>query len=280
MIKSFLVFTLKFILVLSLISFPFLGFSQKWDIGMHVGAAGYMGEINEVNPFLFNRPNFGISVRRNLNPDFSIKLGFDQAWIYGNDANSKNPDQIQRNLNFTSSITEASAEFEFNFFKFNPYNRFERFSPYLITGIAIFKYNPYTFLNGGKIYLRTVGTEGQLPTPTGTTYKSPGLYSTLSWNIPIGAGFKYHLSGPFSLTIEYGYRFTHTDYLDDIGGRYPDLKGQTLTSNVYLLSDRSKGHVFKAGDERGDSRSYDKYFFGNVGIIYTFRSIDCPKFNH
>jgi len=270
----------KHIILLFFFSLPFLGFSQKWDIGVHGGMAGYMGEINELNPLQFNKPDFGISIRRNLNPDFSVRFGLDQAWIFGNDAHSKNPDQIQRNLNFTSSITEASLVFEFNFFKFNPFDHQERFSPYLMAGLGAFIYNPYTYLDGNKVFLRNVGTEGQLIPPPNRLAYYPSQYGTTSWNVPVGFGFKYHLIGNFSMDMEYGYRFTFTDYLDDIGGLYPDLTNVNPNADIYRLSDRSVGHIYKAGDQRGDSRLYDKYFFGNISITYTFRSLDCPKFSH
>jgi Domain of unknown function (DUF6089) len=257
---------------------PVLSFSQKWDIGLHIGASGYMGEINQINPFQFNEPNFGIHVRKNLDPSFSFRVGLDQAWIIGIDANSKNPDQIQRNLSFASSITEASFIFEFNFYKFNPYDHQMRFSPYLMTGITGFYYNPFTYLNGNKVFLKSVGTEGQfIPPPLRKDYY-PKQYSNLSFSIPIGFGIKYHLKGPFSLQIEYGYRMTFTDYLDDIGGAYPDLTGVNLSSNIVQLSNRSATYKFTAGNQRGDSRKYDKYFFGTASIFYTFRSIECPKF--
>jgi len=277
---AFLLFMLKYFLILSLFFSPILCFAQKWDIGFHGGLAGYQGEINLLNPLKFNEPDFGAHVRRNLDPNFSIRLGFDQAWILGEDSKSKNPDQIQRNLSFESSITEASLVFEFNFFKFNPFDRQEKFSPYLMAGLGGFIYNPYTYLNGNKVFLRTVGTEGQLIPPPNRLSYYPSQYGTVSWNIPVGVGIKYHLKGNWSLNAEYGYRFTFTDYLDDIGGLYPDVTNVNPNSDLYLLSDRSVGHVFKAGDQRGDSRSFDKYFFGNVSITYTFRSLDCPKFNH
>lgn len=270
----------KYFFLILCFFYSFQGKAQKWDIGIHGGLSGYQGEINLLNPLKFNEPDFGFHLRRNLDPSFSFRLGFDQAWVLGQDSKSKNPDQIQRNLSFESAISELSLVFEFNFFKFNPFDHQEKFSPYLMAGIGTFLYNPYTYLNGNKVYLRAVGTEGQYISGTNLLSYYPKPYGPLSWNIPLGFGIKYHLLGNFSLNAEYGYRFTFTDYLDDIGGLYPDLTNVDPNSDLYQLSDRSVGHIFKAGDQRGDSRKYDKYFFGNISLTYTFRSIDCPKFSH
>lgn len=270
----------KYFLFLNFIFVPLLSFSQKWDIGLHTGGAGYMGEINQTNPLQINRPEFGFTVRKNLDPSFSIRIGLDQAWIHGDDSKSKNPDQIERNLNFSSAISEASFVFEFNFFKFNPFVKDMSYSPYLFAGISGFIHNPYTFLNGQKVFLRPIGTEGEYVQPPQRKPYYTAPYSTLSWSLPVGVGFKYHLKENLSLNVEYGYRFSFTDYLDDIGGVYPDLNGISTNSQLYQLSDRSVGKTFLPGDQRGDSRKYDKFFFAGIGLTYTFRSLECPKFSH
>lgn len=253
--------------------------AQKYDVGVNLGLSGYMGDLNQRNPLAFNRGGFGITLRKNFNPDFSLKLAFSQILLHADDASSGIPDQVQRNLRFNSWVTEASAQVEFNFFKFNPFDKQESLSPYIFTGLGGFHFNPYTFLNGNKIYLHDVGTEGQFVPktvqPKGSVYPAP--YSRFSVCIPIGVGFKYHLKGNFSFVTEYGFRLTLTDYLDDIAGKYPDTKLFSPDPNYAALSNRS-GYPYASGDQRGGSWKYDKYFYGSVGIIYTFRSIDCPTF--
>jgi hypothetical protein len=36
--------------------------------------------------------------------------------------------------------------------------------------------------------------------------------------IPYGIGIKYNIGGKFSLAADMGYRYTFTDYLDDVSG--------------------------------------------------------------
>ncbi len=251
--------------------------AQKYDIGVNVGASGYMGEINQRNPLNFTRGGFGFTFRKNFNPDFSVKINVEQILLHGDDAHSGVAEQIQRNLKFTSWVTEASAQFEFNFFKFNPFDRRESYSPYVFVGAGFFHYNPYTFLDGHKVFLHEVGTEGQNlpPSQQQNNYSKP--YARLSACLPIGVGFKYHLGGNFSLDTEYGFRLTLTDYLDDIGGVYPNYDVNGTNSQLARLSNRSS-FPYVAGDQRGDSWRYDKYFYASVGLIYTFRAIDCPAF--
>ena len=251
--------------------------AQKYDIGINAGATGYMGEINQRNPLYFTRGGFGLTVRKNFNPDFSLKFSLTQALLHADDQYSHVPEQIQRNLRFTSWVTEASTQFEFNFFKFNPFDNRMSYSPYLFAGVGVFHFNPYTFLDGQKVFLHGVGTEGQnLPASQQLPYY-PKPYALNSVCIPVGMGFKYHLTGNFSMDISYGYRFTFTDYLDDIGGLYPQYTSGGNSTLLARLSNRSS-YPYPAGSQRGDSWKYDKYFYASVGIIYTFRSIDCPKF--
>jgi len=251
--------------------------AQKYDVSINTGATGYMGELNQRNPFDFTRGGFGLSFRKNFNPDFSLKVNFNQLLLHADDANSGVPEQVKRNLKFTSWVTEASVQFEFNFFKFNPFDKRESYSPYIFAGVGIFHFNPYTFLDGHKVFLHDVGTEGQnLPGSQQQNYY-PRPYARFSGCIPIGVGFKYHLGGHMSLVTEYGIRLTFTDYLDDVGGVYPDYTVNGTNTTLARLSNRSY-YTYVPGDQRGDSWRYDKYFYGSVGIIYTFRSIDCPAF--
>lgn len=253
--------------------------AQKYDVGLNIGASGYMGEINQRNPVDFNRGGFGGTFRVNLNPDFSVKFGLSQILLHGADANSGNAEQVQRNLRFNTWVTEASAQFEFNFFKFNPFDNRESYSPYIFAGAGLFHFNPYTFLDGHKVFLHNVGTEGQFLPSSEQQVNYPKPYSRISGCIPIGFGFKYHLGGHLSMIAEYGFRITFTDYLDDIGGIYPNVTAAEQGSTYAKLSNRS-AYPYVYGDQRGDSWKYDKYFYANVGIIYTFRSINCPTFSN
>jgi hypothetical protein len=53
-----------------------------------------------------------------------------------------------------------------------------------------------------------------------TGYAQP--YSLISVSAPLGIGVRYKLNHNFDLGLEIGYRFTMTDYLDDVGGFYAD----------------------------------------------------------
>jgi len=265
--------------------------AQKYDIGLGIGAAGYMGEMNQRNPLAFSRGGGDITLRKNLNPDFSLKFAFSQLLVHGDGSKSSSASIRQQGLMFTSWITEASLQFEFNFFKFNPFDARSSYSPYIFAGFGGFHFNPYTFWQGHKVFLKGVGTEGQTLPAADRQYNYPAPYALNSLQVPVGFGFKSHLSGHFSLVLEYGYRLTFTDYLDDISGLYPvTSKNANLpfskrefppayTPPYYNeLSDRSSAG-YHVGAQRGDSWRYDKYFYGRVGLIYTFRSLECPTFN-
>ena len=110
-----------------------------------------------------------------------------------------------RNLSFNSNIWELAVQGDFNFFKFVPNNPNYLFTPYVTLGAGVFSYDPYAYLNGQKVFLRPLGTEGQ-----NTKYQGRKPYSTMALCIPIGAGIKYNISDKLNLTFEITHRLTTT----------------------------------------------------------------------
>jgi hypothetical protein len=111
-----------------------------------------------------------------------------------------------------------------------------KWTPYLFVGIAGFINNPQALapakdLQGqalpeaGKwVNLRPLGTEGQYSTldPTDVNY---GIkpYSLFQAAIPFGVGARLRLTETLDLWADIGFRYTFTDYLDDVSQNYVDL---------------------------------------------------------
>lgn len=273
------------ILLVLLASFHGAG-AQKIEVGLLAGGSGYMGDLNTHNYQRYSHPALGALLRWNINPRNSIKFSFLHGTLQGSDASSGNPYQESRNLYFRSPLNEFSAQFEFNFFRYNPLWGNERFSPFLFTGISIFSFNPEAKGtppggSGDEWYrLRELGTEGQgLP-------GYPDKYKLAQLAIPFGIGVKYNIGRNWNLIGEMGYRATFTDYLDDVSGYYPGAAAFSTASSpdpaASYFSDRRlqpANPADPAGLQRGDLLKKDTYLFAVIGISYTFVSSWCPAFS-
>ena len=107
---------------------------------------------------------------------------------------------------------------------------------YVFGGIGGVYFNPVGFdrfidpltgeLGSGVKYgLRDLRTEGQ--GAPGDTLFAPGTtYSPVAICIPMGIGIKKAFNGNGGIKLEFGFRFTNTDYLDDVSTNYYDWAAQ------------------------------------------------------
>ena len=159
----------------------------------------------------------------------------------------KFPFQKIRNLDFQNKIWEVSVQGDFNFFKYIPGDPEHRFTPYVTLGVGIIKHNPYTYYEGVKYKLRPLGTEGQ--------GQDNSFYSDQAYCFPFGMGIKYNLVKNLNLGFEVVYRYTNTDYLDDVSTVYhPNYINANGLDIAKKLQDRSIGQIKLDGDQRGFSQ--------------------------
>ena len=235
--------------------------AQTWELGGFVGGAGYMGDLNQNNPLKVSGFAGGAFVKRNFDGYFSAKLGYTYGVISGADSTSKSQQARNRNLSFTTPLSELSLTGEFNFMEYVPSVSKSLYTPYIFAGIAYTGYTPRAKYKGQTYDLREQQTEGN-------TYPN----STIA--IPFGLGIKYNIAGCLSLAADLGYRTALTDRLDDVSGLYPD-KSKLPSAISVALSDRSVGQTGVAGTQRGDLRPRDTYLFVGFSLSYTFISQKC-----
>ena len=243
--------------------------AQTWEIGGALGGFGYMGDLNTTNPIKINKPAAAIFAKYNFNGYLAAKLNFSLGDIKGADSTSNDQQTRDRNLSFTTPLKELSLLAEFNFMKFIPEAGKNKYTPYVFLGGGITAFAPRTNYNGQKVSLRYLRTEGQA-----SEYKQNTIV------IPFGAGFKYNLFGKCTVAAELGYRYTFTDYLDDVSGVYADRTKLTANELSPILADRSgerTGGVFLGapGSQRGDFKPRDMYLFAGFTISYTFVTQKC-----
>ncbi len=252
-------------------------FVHSGEVGIGVGAAHYYGDLNTGGSFDRPKLSVGAFYRKQINPYISAKLGVNYALLGYADKYSKNEAQTLRNLSFNSNIWEFTVGGDFNFFKFNPGFEGYNYTPYVSLGVGLVTYDPYAYLDGTKYHLREYATEGQTE-PYGST----------ALTIPLTVGFKYAFNENTNFFIEAGYRFTSTDYLDDVSTTYPGadaFPGNPQTGGPgigALLSDRSyevtSTPIGVKGRQRGNSSQKDGYAIMQLGVSFNLSSYKCPKY--
>jgi opacity protein-like surface antigen len=252
------------------------GFKHEGEFGVQLGGAHYFGDLNP-NTRL-NRPKiaFGVFFRKQINEYVAFRLGGNFAQLgYSDVYETKNEFRSRRNLSFNTNLWELMLQGDFNFFKFNPTNPDERFTPYLTFGAGIIGFNPYAYLGNNKYFLQPLGTEGQ----GSSAYPDRKPYSLTALAFPVGLGVKFAITDQLNLNIEVAHRFTTTDYIDDVSSTYAGIAAFKPGSPASFLQDRSyeTGSIIGTqGNQRGFSKQKDQYVMATVGITFNFSSYKCP----
>jgi hypothetical protein len=233
------------------------------NLGVMLGGAYYLGELNPAKHFNMMQPAVGIFYRLNQNHRLSYRFGFNFGSIMGDDSQSDDVDQLNRNLNFKSKLQEFHGVVEFNFWEYRINVDKYYFAPYVFLGAAVLKHNPMGEIGGKYVELKPLATEGQ-----GTPLSDRGQYKLYQFTIPFGIGFKINLAHNVGLGFEWGMRKTFTDYLDDVSTQYVNrtlhayYKGAVAASIADKSLDNDAG-VDHTGAQRGNPYIKDWYnFFG------------------
>jgi hypothetical protein len=188
-----------------------------------------------------------------LTRKLNFRTNFSFASISADDAQTSEFYRNNRNLNFTSNIIEFTGIIEFYLSKPSTGNRYnlknslgKKIAPkfmghlgfYLFAGVGGFHFDPTATNNLNysndsyqntqftaskqtkKIKLRELHTEGQGMTGDPAGFESGQTYSNYSICFPFGFGIEKALSNNSGIKIEGGFRYTMTDYLDDVSGLY------------------------------------------------------------
>ncbi len=256
---------------------------QEGEFGITVGAAHYFGDLNTRAAINRPKPAVGLFYRKQFNNYLGIRVSGHFAQLGYSDIYSTNSYQKSRNLSFNTNIMEFAVHGDFNFFKFVPGDPLYSFTPYATIGVGVFSYNPYAYLDGKKVFLRPLGTEGQNIGYKGADGKVRKPYGSTAICIPIGLGVKYSINNDVNLSFQIAERLTTTDYIDDVSTTYigadkfPQVNGQTSTAGI--LQDRSfeKGvPIGVEGRQRGWSKQKDQYVIAEIGISFNISSYKCP----
>jgi opacity protein-like surface antigen len=265
-----------FVALIVIFAFIQATFAQRgWEIGGGAGVSYYFGDLN--TRFNLSHPGLsaGLSARYNFNNRICLKFAGTFGQIGADDAYSANVFEKRRNLNFKSNVWDGTAQIEFNFLPYVHGSRDNFFTPYLLGGFSVFKFNPKGKLNGTWYELASLGTEGQ--------FRGEEYYTTQA-GFTYGGGFKVDLNADWSMNIEFSARRLFTDYLDDVSTVYPNVR-DLERSKGKLAADLSDPSIIGLdgqklgieGRQRGNSNTKDTYMFVGVSFMYYFATLDCPK---
>ena len=252
------------------------------EFGISAGASQYFGDLNPEYHFNTPKPVIGLYFRKQVTDYIAVRIAGHFAQLgYSDVYNTQNTFDLRRNLSFNTNVWELGFQGDFNFFRFIPGDGDHRSTPYLTFGIGMFSFDPYAYLNGQKYYLRELGTEGQ-----GTAaFPDRKPYNNIAAYIPLGVGYKYNLNPKMNIGIEVVYRFTTTDYLDDVSKTYAGINNFPTLSNgdpsvAALLQDRSyetgTPSIGIQGRQRGYSNQTDGYLFAEIMFSFNISSYRCP----
>lgn len=255
-----------------------LSAQRGWEIGGSLGAAYYFGDLNSSYSLSKPGPAASFNGRFNFNTRTSIVFTGSWAYIYADDADSKNGYEQARNLSFASNIFDVATTIEFNFLPYRHGSYGESFTPYVLTGFSAFHFNPRAELNDEWYRLRDLGTEGQ---------EQGNEYFLISGSWIFGGGFKMDLNRVWSINIEFNSHQVFTDYLDDVSTTYPDLDALENRKGpiAAALSDRSLENprfpeLGEEGKQRGDSKDNDSFNIFKVSLMYYFGRVRCPAISN
>ena len=247
-------------------------FLSRAELVISGGGMGYVGDLNDQR--LFSTPGLALGGGLCYRLDNRWSVGGEVRYGRVGCATDCLP---MRNLSFRSHVAEFSVRVQFNFLPLGTGATDYRWSPYLFGGIGAFHFNPeatYVDADGTQrwVALQPLGTEGQ----GSAAYPDRKPYSLVQLCLPFGVGVKARLNSTFSVEIEYGFRKSWTDYLDDVSTTYVGSEvldnGRVNGALAARLADRSGevagGEANAAGIKRGDDSLDDWYtcFHVSVGI--------------
>lgn len=198
---------------------------QSSEIGFGVGTFNYTGDLARSYNFLNSKVAGTVAYRSNLGRAMSFRAALTAGKIGASDSRPIDPFAVERNASFNLFLYELSLGTEYHFLDWRSEKRPLRFTPYVVTGLALF------------------GIAG-VP-------DKAAEYSSIQPAVIIGSGIKYVINPLLYVGLEISMRKTFFDYLDNVSEGNPVIKnyrygnpndndsyyflGLTLTRTFYTI---------------------------------------------
>lgn len=235
--------------------------ASKFRLSVGAGTANYYGDLIKKD-IGFTQPCFSFSggLSYALTNKLSARLDVSVQKLRGSDS-KKGGAHPERNLNFKSTVFDFSLAGEYTILNLNK----SRISPYVSAGVGVMMFNPYTNDASGKRQsLAGLGTEGQ------GLSGYPDYYNTAALEFPLGVGVKYRVGNSVLLALEFNYRITRTDYLDDVSNNgYVDkavLDAKNPVTSTFTY--RGTGAYPGVNLPRGNPDNNDGFFTTQLKLTF------------
>ncbi len=209
---------------------------QIYEVGASVGMSAYRGDLNLNKIFNKTHSAGGLILRYSHNEHIGARLNLGYTLLRGSDSRSDNPYIIfpntassppsappVRQFSFETTVLEASLQIEVNFLPFTAGDPETRFTPYIFGGGGGIYFNPDIYRDKqpyeGDDHL-IIPTTGDLE-DTGRNFAAIGL---------AGFGFKLNVVRDIVVDASWGFRFSDTDYLDEVS-----LRGNPKDNDYYSI---------------------------------------------
>jgi len=196
--------------------------SQTHEVGVFLGGTSYTGEIGSKTYIKPNNIGAGLIYKYNLNPRIALRGTYTRIAVSGNNSNLDNDFTVTQSLSFNNTIRELAVGIEFNYFEYNTRKPQSFYTPYILLEISNF-------------YYKTIKTQSA----TNTTFKNSSSFA-----IPVGLGFKGHLSKHLAYAFESAIRFTFIDDIDATADNINNIDFQRFGNDHYLFTGISLVYTF------------------------------------
>lgn len=245
----------------------------KRELIVSAGVSGFLGDLGGRNQigkdnspvdleFAKTRAALGVAYRHKFSKNLNWHSSFNFLSLAGDDKLTTEQYRNNRNLNFKSNVYEISTRIEFGISSFKrvgvyslkkTLGRTSKSRSYELIGflgVGAFYFNPKGMdpSTGKYVALQPLHTEGQ------GLAGGPKQYKRVSISLPVGIAFHAILNKYWSVGLEFCYRKTFTDYIDDVSGTYYDNAALAATygPTSALMADPSKGEIAGASSPNAD----------------------------
>jgi hypothetical protein len=234
------------------------------EVVLQVGASGFLGDLGgrnsvgtDYSPLDLEanatRLALSLAYRYKFTKKINLHTSFNYLTLSGDDKLTADKFRNNRNLNFKTNLYEIGTRIEFSTATIRQQgiynirrnlgktNRRRYYEVMGFVGIAGFYFNPKgkNPADDSYINLYNLHTEGQgLP-------NGPKQYKRIGIAIPVGVAFRAVINKEWTVGLEFNYRMTFTDYIDDVSTTYYDRVAltQAYGKESAIMSDPNLGAI-------------------------------------
>jgi hypothetical protein len=216
----------RVLILFFLLSSTFVYSQKTLEGGLLLGGMYYLGDINPSKQFHSVKPAAGIFLRQNLNKRWAIRANVTSGTLSANDQVFSYEYQKIRNVSFNTPALEIVAQAEFNFlsYKLGSKRYTSPYTPYFASGVGFLLAS-----NSLQAYNIT---------------------------IPLSVGIKLAVTKKLEIGVEWSFRKTFSDHLDNLSGKSYDVYSMEPTGKL----------IYKQ-----NSAFYNKDWYVFAGLFITYK---------